>query len=585
MSGLSKNKAFLPASLQGRYLLIATLFITTVIIAAWWSSHHAYKVQNQSASQLLIKNQSAHMIQNIRFSLWQANQALQEFMITPSGAQQDKIDNAMNSARLHLSSLRALFSDTQPKWLEMLSVIEEKSRSLKLDLRKLASIRQNHALLHPASTTMNEVMLPMNTKFQTASTLALDQLQPSQNTQDMQLYRLLDHIKDNWITMIGAFRVFVANRFGAFSNSESSLRGQKQNIELLHKQINTDLSKLEALRSDIDFGIQVEASLEEMQTAEVKWFEAYKVVAESYASEKWRTDMPFLRTAIQPEFESLWDMLAELDLSIESASSKEVVLYGNLANQISNILWLFSVLAFLLTVVGYFALQRTVISPLTDLSSAFTEEAAGKRRAHLLPKISVTEMQQLIHAFTHMSEKVHKRTTELQHKAHYDSLTGLPNRLMLEKQLLDTLNEAKQSSIPVSIMVIDFDDFKNVNDMYGHHIGDEFLKIIGQRFLSIARKNEMVARLGGDEFGVILPGSTKNDALHVAEQIISRVCRPCTIGDTDIPVSMSIGISIYPKHGTKSEQLLRHADDAMYQAKRKKENIAVYDPKVVPLIG
>ncbi|MGD8999943.1 MAG: GGDEF domain-containing protein [Granulosicoccaceae bacterium] len=469
--------------------------------------------------------------------------------------------------------------------MEIVNHIEEKSQNLKVDLNKLASIRQDHALLHPASTTMNEVMLPMNTTFQTATMLALDQLQPSKNAQQMQLYKLFDHVKDNWITMIGAFRVFVANRFGAFSQSENSLRGQKQNIELLYRQVIDDLSRIGALRSEIEFDIQVEASHEEMLTAATKWFEAYKVVAASYSSEKWRTDTPFLRTAVQPEFESLWDMLAELDLSIESASSKEVVLYGNLASQISNILWLFSVIVFLLTVVGYLALQRTVISPLTTLSSAFSEEAAGKRRAHLLPKISVTEMQQLIRAFSHMSEKVHKRTTELQHKAHYDSLTGLPNRLMLENKLLDTLDEAKQSSTTFSIMVIDFDDFKKVNDIYGHHIGDEFLKIISQRFQTIIRKNEMVARLGGDEFGVVLPGSDKDDALHLAEQIISRVCRPCTIGDTDIPVSMSIGISIYPKHGAKWEQLLRHADDAMYQAKRKKENIAVYDPKVIPLLG
>lgn len=185
---------------------------------------------------------------------------------------------------------------------------------------------------------------------------------------------------------------------------------------------------------------------------------------------------------------------------------------------------------------------------------------------------------------------------ELEHRldnlAHYDSLTGLPNRTLLSDRLKQALVYTKREKKMLAVMFVDLDHFKEVNDFYGHKIGDKLLKKISQRIVSCVRESDTVARIGGDEFIVLLPNiENLTDATTVAEKIIKAVVKPIEIvkpSETFQPVkviqknlhvSASIGVAIYPKHGKDEKLLVINADLAMYQAKNSGKNRAqVFDP-------
>lgn len=166
----------------------------------------------------------------------------------------------------------------------------------------------------------------------------------------------------------------------------------------------------------------------------------------------------------------------------------------------------------------------------------------------------------------------------LLHQAFYDKLTGLPNRALLFDRLQHAFLEAVRHQQSLALLFVDLDSFKSVNDRFGHAVGDQLLVEAAKRMLSVARQEDTVARLGGDEFTVVLKDPDSLDsAMAAANRILEKISEPYHIQDVELSVSASIGVSMsYPK-GDKPEDLLREADDAMYQAKaRGKSRVYVH---------
>lgn len=171
--------------------------------------------------------------------------------------------------------------------------------------------------------------------------------------------------------------------------------------------------------------------------------------------------------------------------------------------------------------------------------------------------------------------------------AHFDSLTGLPNRILFGDRLKLALAYAKREEKLLAVMFVDLDQFKAINDLYGHKVGDKILKKTSQRLIASVRESDTIARIGGDEFIVLLPiVDTEHDALLVANKIVAALAKPIEIVKPsewsqpvkvipeNLQVSASVGISIYPKHGKDEKLLVINADLAMYQAKRNGKNQA-----------
>lgn len=163
--------------------------------------------------------------------------------------------------------------------------------------------------------------------------------------------------------------------------------------------------------------------------------------------------------------------------------------------------------------------------------------------------------------------------SEMQRVAHHDLLTGLPNRVLLEDRLQQTLMSANRERSRFAVLFIDLDEFKPVNDTYGHAIGDEVLKASAQRMQEALRASDTVARVGGDEFVAILPRIQQGaDAVAVAAKMRRLIVEPVQIEGLQIRISSSIGVAIYPDDGDTEENILEHADQAMYQAKKNGRN-------------
>lgn len=153
--------------------------------------------------------------------------------------------------------------------------------------------------------------------------------------------------------------------------------------------------------------------------------------------------------------------------------------------------------------------------------------------------------------------------------AYHDPLTGLPNRRLFEDRLSMALSQAQRNEEWVAVLFLDLDNFKPINDTYGHDAGDQLLRQVAQRMQNCIRSCDTVARLGGDEFVIILPGTnTRQEIEDIANRILTASRDPIVIDRDEIEVTMSIGISIYPKDGTDITSLMRNADVAMFMSKR-----------------
>lgn len=162
----------------------------------------------------------------------------------------------------------------------------------------------------------------------------------------------------------------------------------------------------------------------------------------------------------------------------------------------------------------------------------------------------------------------HATEERLRHMATHDALTGLPNRSLLSDRIRMAVSQARRTGVGFSLLALDLDGFKKVNDALGHPVGDALLRVAGERLRAALRDADSLARVGGDEFVVVLPGAVEEREVQlVARRMISSLQLPFEIHGHTLYVGTSIGAAIYPQHGETEVKLLAHADTAMYRAK------------------
>lgn len=170
---------------------------------------------------------------------------------------------------------------------------------------------------------------------------------------------------------------------------------------------------------------------------------------------------------------------------------------------------------------------------------------------------------------------------QVMHDATHDSLTGLPNRVLLLDRLDQAIHIAFREKQGIALFILDLNHFKDINDTLGHHSGDQVLKHVALRLQGVMRESDTLARLGGDEFAIMLPlVKERNDVQIVTEKIQNALQSPFIVGGLRLDVQASIGIAIFPEHGKDVDTIMQRADVAMYVAKRNNDGFAIYSPKL-----
>jgi diguanylate cyclase (GGDEF)-like protein len=223
--------------------------------------------------------------------------------------------------------------------------------------------------------------------------------------------------------------------------------------------------------------------------------------------------------------------------------------------------------------------RRSVARPLRELRAAARRFGAGDLGHEVRLGSSDAEFAQVSEAFNDMAAKLRGSQAELAHQALHDGLTGLPNRTLLHDRAQHALSRGRRDGARVSILVLDLDDFKSVNDSLGHGEGDALLNEVATRLDQAVRAMDTVARLGGDEFAVLLDGATSEQAARTAQRILDVLKPSFRVGGRHLPVRASIGVATSEAASTDAADLLRKADIAMSCAKEEdRGGYRVFDP-------
>lgn len=230
----------------------------------------------------------------------------------------------------------------------------------------------------------------------------------------------------------------------------------------------------------------------------------------------------------------------------------------------------------LVSLFGSIVIGRSVARPINRLATIARRIRDGdySERADFRQQ---DEIGELASSFNHMRDAISSREEKILRLAYQDTLTSLPNRALFNDRLDQAIRLARRDCAPLTIMTMDIDRFRHVNDTLGHPVGDRVLQAVGARLGALLRESDTIARLGGDEFAVILPGAGIEQARGVAEKILNALDHQIIIDGQPLDVRISIGIAGCPEHGEDPYTLLRHADVAMYVAKRGHHGLAVFE--------
>jgi diguanylate cyclase (GGDEF)-like protein len=211
---------------------------------------------------------------------------------------------------------------------------------------------------------------------------------------------------------------------------------------------------------------------------------------------------------------------------------------------------------------------------------------ARSARSAFLPVAGILELvllalfALLVPVLTRVTRRIQRQMERIEHQAHHDELTSLPNRAGFRELVAPALVDAWRDGRGAAVLMLDLDRFKEINDALGHASGDLLLQAVVGRVQAAVGEQTLVARLGGDELALFLQDGGAPEAMALADRVRATFDEPVSVDGVPLAVTASVGVALYPDHGISPELLLQRADVAMYTAKRRRTGVELYDPAV-----
>ncbi|WP_455221597.1 putative bifunctional diguanylate cyclase/phosphodiesterase [Kaarinaea lacus] len=565
-------------SLKNRYILFASLLSVLVIIVSFFGYRNVSITSQETTNNIETRRQLLEHVGQIRINIFDGYKSLDAFLLDPTREEvKEEVHKALHTA-VSLSQVLTDFEWTLNHNLhDTIDNLINSLNSLDNDVDALMEIRVDPTRQYPSLALGNNLMQPNRNNLNNAIALVLDD--PTVKDRLIKqpgIYNKFISLRHLWTQTLSNFRMYLANRVGSFN--EDALPVQEKAIETMYQELETYFQELHEFDEAGKLSFEVSAALQDMQTSAEGWYNGYLAVKEVHQSGTWRADVTFIKKIIEPRLRKIDGLLATVDKTIETSGNHDVQALAKVARLQTTILQVitgFGLAAILLTI---FSLQRMVFGPIDSVARALKAEAFGKDGI-LLPSVRTKETQNLIDAFSEMRKQVHARQAELEHQALHDSLTNLPNRTLLQDRMEQAINVARRDHKFLTLLMLDLDRFKEINDTLGHHVGDTVLKEVGQRLLVTLRQIDTVARLGGDEYAILLPDTDVATAENITRKVTATLDKVFTIDELNLFIKASIGLAEFPTHGKDAATLIQHADVAMYVAKRGQLGYAIYNPQ------
>ncbi len=556
-------------SYRMRYAQIVTVLAAAVALVALLALQYVNTLIEQSSREAERREQSIAFLNDGFSQLYRVRQQLHGFLLTPLESRQAELDIAL--LRLQSALLRfAEFADVgqDPDVAEVARNLHEDGRDLEEQIRKLVEIRHNPALWFPA-TALIEQELQSNSSLFIAEVDALSGLVKKRaSVTEQPLLIALYELHKAWLRMVSEFRLMVADRFGAYTlDPQVGTQGRMLNIQRYADQVDALLAGPLVQRANQDIAL-VQAKLRVLRQHAAAWQGGYRKLVKMLQGEDWRTDLQLLRERIDPRLREIEQQLELLRVKMQAQRRAQINALTDLSIRLSRVVFAALGVMLMFGILAYLSLDRWILRPIRELAENLKASISHSDAAPSVPP-AVRETHDLLNAFAAMQERVQMRERELDHLAHHDALTGLPNRAFFRRRLAEAIATAQRNAMPVGVLFMDLDRFKQVNDSYGHAAGDQMLVEISERLRKVFRQEDVIARLGGDEFAIILQNlHERTEMTWLAQKALGAIQRPYEFNGHVSYSGASIGIAVAPGDGTDPDRLIQLADTAMYAAKK-----------------
>lgn len=560
-------------SLRFQYIVSAIVVVSLFTIGSILAGFYFKYAAEKNSSLLKLHDTIIVNVNELRNAIWKADKSLYVLLNYSERVQDKEIKSQFNQIGVKLKKLSEI-EDIEKigvmKYVNRMVAVQEK---LNAAVNQLLELRKDVNWLHPILPFINTTLRESNNNFETALSQALSEsFEPGKDSYSGEVNKLLNDLKDIWRLKRIDFRGALIRYAGLKTKNTS----QEKNIADYFVLINKKLKKLEVIRKRGGLGFVTENTLFIMNESSQKWYEEYNELLKIINLNEWRSDIGYVYTKIQPLQKEVFEELELLEKALNDWSSQNTKHIDEAAKNINIELWLLTSITILFVIIIYFKFNRSLLLPLEEVTRSISIHT-GDSENLIFPDKGSKEINILVSAFNNMRKQVHHRQMVLEFQAMHDSLTGLPNRALLQDRLEQSINQAERNDSHMTLLLLDLDRFKDINDTLGHPVGDVVLRKISRRLENCLRSTDTVARLGGDEFAIITSYSDRSQIQSFIDRIIKDIERVITIEEQDLYVGLSIGVASYPKDGFDADTLIQHADIAMYSAKRENKNQEFYN--------
>lgn len=556
-------------SYRARFLVLTLLVLIIIMLLAYKNWQDLNLASEETSSHIITRNKNQEVLHSIIKQFQVIKVDIFKYSLDPASMKAVDLNRQLTRL-LELSEPLdiSIFDDVDAEKLN--NFIVQIPYQLHSKTSDLIELRSNPRKWIPSTEIISSQLQPLNLEIQALfSDIEYDT--DLQAEDQLPLIRKLDQLKGRWLKISFDFCLLFSNRIGIYDATLPDTLKQIENLDLLLMDFNRQIVMLHKSTALDQHDFINEILLPEISIKVDEWQRHSRSATKLITQPHWRSDIPTLL-----ELEGLLNRFNQTIVSLSDEmtrlSNADIVKLNSINRSAAYLFLFLCLLALLFALSTYLILEFYVLRPIEKTTLALTQQASGQSQ-ELDVRYQTSETRALVEAFNRMSEMIRQRESRLDHIAHHDTLTNLPNRLLFNERLQHAITLTERNDKKVAMMMLDLDRFKLVNDTLGHLFGDKLLMETANRLRHCVRHQDTIARLGGDEFAIILEQVDDDQQIETtAEKVIQLFEKPFFIDNQEVHSSTSIGIAVAPTDSVDVTTLMRFADIAMYQSKNAGRN-------------